>query len=73
MHYKYFMAGLLFAAALIIPAVSMATHPLITDDAGTQGKGKSQLELNGQYDSEKKSVGGVSMQATGGQVASMLS
>ena len=26
-----------------------AAHPLITDDAGTQGKGKFQLEVNGEY------------------------
>ena len=25
-------------------------HPLITDDTGTQGKGKTQIELTGQYD-----------------------
>jgi len=67
------MAGLLFAAALIIPAVSQAAHPLITDDAGTLGQGKFQLELNGQYDSEKESVDGVSMKTTGGQVAAILS
>jgi hypothetical protein len=29
-----------------------AAHPLITDDAGTLGKGKCQLELNGQYEHE---------------------
>ena len=26
-----------------------AAHPLITDDTGTQGKGKFQLEVNGEY------------------------
>lgn len=26
-----------------------AAHPLITDDAGTQGKGKAQLEFTGEY------------------------
>jgi hypothetical protein len=58
---------------LIIPAVSQAAHPLITDDTGTQGKGKSQLELNGQYDSDKESVNAVSVKGTGLQVASTLS
>jgi hypothetical protein len=28
---------------------AFAAHPLITDDAGTQGKGKWQVELNGEY------------------------
>jgi hypothetical protein len=30
------------------PFVVFANHPLITDDTGTQGKGKSQLEFDGQ-------------------------
>lgn len=29
--------------------VAFGAHPLITDDAGTQGAGKVQLELNGEY------------------------
>jgi len=29
--------------------MASASHPLITDDAGTQGKGKYQLEVNGEY------------------------
>lgn len=29
--------------------VSYAAHPLITDDTGTQGKGKFQIELNSEY------------------------
>ncbi len=37
-----------FIAAFAASA-AFAAHPLITDDAGTQGKGKFQLELNGQY------------------------
>ena len=31
-----------------------AAHPLITDDAGTQGKGKLQLEVNGEYTRESE-------------------
>lgn len=33
---------------------SYAAHPLITDDTGTQGKGKFQLELNSEYGVEKE-------------------
>lgn len=33
-------------------AVSHAAHPLITDDTGTQGKGKFQLELNSEFSHE---------------------
>ena len=36
-------AGLLFSGS------AFAFHPLITDDTGTQGKGKFQFEVNGQY------------------------
>lgn len=43
----------LFMAAFT-PAAAWAAHPLITDDAGTLGKGNFQLELNGQYDHEEE-------------------
>ena len=52
MHFKgpflFLIAGL---AAATTPAY--AFHPLITDDTGTQGKGKFQLEINGQYGHDK--------------------
>jgi hypothetical protein len=50
MTWKWFTKGLIFVAIPFIACASWAAHPLITDDAGTQGKGKFQLELNGQYD-----------------------
>jgi hypothetical protein len=37
----------------LLAGAAFASHPLITDDAGTQGKGKAQLEVNGQYDHNK--------------------
>lgn len=58
---------------LFLPAVSWAAHPLITDDAGTQGKGKFQLEVNGQYDYDKETIDGVSEKFTGGQAGLTLS
>ncbi|HAA02304.1 MAG TPA: transporter [Syntrophobacteraceae bacterium] len=44
--------GVLFAvlAVPIFAGISLAAHPLITDDTGTQGKGKFQLETNYEYD-----------------------
>ena len=39
---------------LLIPAFSFAAHPLITDDTGTQGKGKYLIELNSEYGIEKE-------------------
>lgn len=40
---------------LILSPTAFAAHPLITDDTGTQGKGKNQLEFIGEYgkDSEE--------------------
>ena len=37
---------------------AFAAHPLITDDTGTQGKGKFQLEVNGEYGNEKYGIDG---------------
>ncbi len=67
------IAGFLLSALLVAAELSWAAHPLITDDAGTQGKGKFQLELNNQYDSGKETVDGVAIKTTGGQVATILS
>lgn len=36
-------------AVLLWCGSAFAAHPLITDDAGTQGVGRFQLELNGEY------------------------
>ncbi len=71
--WKWFANGLILAAALFMACPSWAAHPLITDDTGTQGKGKFQLELNGQYDRDKEKVGKVSVKATGVETAASLS
>ncbi len=41
-------------AVLLWSGLAFAAHPLITDDTGTQGKGKFQLELNGEYGHENE-------------------
>src|SRR3990172_7348403 len=38
----------------ITAGTAFAAHPLITDDTGTQGKGKAQLELIGEYGVDKE-------------------
>ncbi len=43
-----------FAVLFGLAGKAHAAHPLITDDAGTQGKGKAQVEFIGEYDHEKK-------------------
>jgi hypothetical protein len=40
---------LLVLAASFATTTAFAAHPLITDDTGTQGKGKFQLELLGEH------------------------
>ncbi len=64
---------LMIALVVPVPAPVWAAHPLITDDTGTQGKGKFQLEVNGQYDTDRETVNGVSVKSTGGQSASTVS
>jgi hypothetical protein len=39
---------------LLAAGPAFAAHPLITDDTGTQGKGKTQLEFNGEYDHDSE-------------------
>ncbi len=38
---------------IMVSSKSFAAHPLITDDAGVQGEGKYQIEINGEYDHDK--------------------
>ena len=39
---------------LVTTQTALAAHPLITDDTGTQGMGKFQLEIVGEYEHENK-------------------
>lgn len=50
------VVSVLFVVLWAVPA--LAAHPLITDDTGTQGKGKFQLEVNGEFsrDSDRGTV-----------------
>ncbi len=61
------------AAVMFFSQAGWAAHPLITDDTGTQGAGKFQLEVNGQYDHDKEEVGGSTIKATGTSAAMALS
>ena len=44
----------LFLTCIVFASSSFAAHPLITDDTGTQGTGKFQVELNGEYGSDRE-------------------
>ena len=49
-----FNNAFLMAVVLAWSGPAFAAHPLITDDAGTQGKGKLQFEFNGEYARDKE-------------------
>ena len=56
--------SLALCSVLSCPVAAFAMHPLITDDAGTIGAGKYQLEVNGEYGHEKEN--GVTTETTQG-------
>jgi hypothetical protein len=59
--------------ALLGSSTAWGSHPLITDDAETQGQGKFQVEVNAQYDLDREAVDGVSVKEKGAQIATILS
>jgi hypothetical protein len=60
-------------AVFIFSSVCNAAHPLITDDTGTQGKGKFQVELNSEFSFDKEKEGGVTTKERGSEVSTILS
>lgn len=72
MHTKW-LAAILLATMFFLPSTSWPAHPLITDDTGTQGKGRIQLELNGQYDKDKEAWAGFSVESTVWQIGTTFS
>ncbi len=59
----------MLAVVLLWAGAAFAAHPLITDDAGTQGRGKAQLEINGEYGQDR--AAGVTVRSN--QIAASLS
>jgi len=51
---QHLSAPLVIFGILSCATAAFAAHPLITDDAGTMGTGKSQLELTGEYGYDKE-------------------
>ncbi|MDP3297631.1 MAG: transporter [Thermodesulfovibrionia bacterium] len=52
---------------------AFAAHPLITDDTGSQGKGKLLIEMNSEFTHNKETEEDVIIKETGGEVAAILS
>ncbi len=63
----------LFTIHISLFNVSHAAHPLITDDTGTQGKGKFQIEINSEFSREKETIDGIRIKETGGEAATIFS
>lgn len=61
------------ALVLVLAGTALAAHPLITDDTGTQGRGKFQLEVTGEISRDKERLAGRSTRDTGGELAVALS
>ena len=67
-----FTGTVLLIAMALSPGVVRAMHPLITDDAGTQGKGKFQLEVNGSYSTDKAVDNGSTVKREEGELTANL-
>ena len=65
--------SVVFFFTFFFSAIAYAAHPLITDDTGTQGKGKFQIEINSQFLTDKEQTDGLSVQETGGEAGVALS
>jgi hypothetical protein len=64
---------LTFATLFLCYGKTYAAHPLITDDAGTQGRGKFQLELNGEYSREREREAGVRVKERSAELGGIFS
>lgn len=66
-------------ASKILPVILMvssgpvfAAHPLVTDDTGTQGKGRYELELGSEFSRDRETIDGVAIKTTAGSIAPVL-
>lgn len=57
---------------MLLAGPLFASHPLITDDTGTQGRGRFQLELNSERMNDRGSSPGVTFKADGEKTAASL-
>lgn len=62
----------LLAAPLLLPAPTLAAHPLSTDDTGTQGDRGRQLELTVEHGRDASSAGGAAALDHAGEAAVTL-
>ena len=58
---------------LFMTGTAFGAHPLITDDTGTNGKGKFQLELNGEFARDKEKSEGITVKERSFEAATAIS
>ena len=63
----------LFTIHFSMTTISHAKDILITNDTGTQGKGKLLIEVNSEFTYDKETVEGIKIKETGGEAATILS
>lgn len=73
MQFECFKKYALFFLILFIASPAWAAHPLLSDDTGTQGKGKFLFELNAQYDCDRDDVDNSIFKYEGSRAAATLS
>ncbi len=61
---RSFIWIILLTALIVQPVTAWGALPLITDDSGTQGIGKFQIELGSEYDRDRETIDGVSVDET---------
>lgn len=61
------------AMLLALSGTALAAHPLITDDTGTQGKNRYQLEVTGESSRDKENLDGVATREAGAELAVAVS
>jgi hypothetical protein len=71
-HVKGAAMALILTGLLMVPLASFAARPLVTDDAGTVGKGKVQVELGVEWSSWKDTEDGVRIKETGTEASGVL-
>ncbi|MRR59278.1 MAG: transporter [Deltaproteobacteria bacterium] len=60
-------------AVVLASGTAFAAHPLATDDTGTQGKGKFQLEVVGEYTNDSEGSGADKVRENDGSLESVFS
>jgi len=67
------MRRIILFVFLLWSGTAFGAHPLITDDTGTQGKGKSQVEINGEYSFDKEKEGDITVREEAAELSATIS